>query len=116
MANADPFRHPERLVTVPWLMPYYWRSHKLVDPYVNARMLPGRMRLMDLYFPELYLRFFIPDRYFLRLSGDTPHHARVELMRLLQKRLRQVSGEYPVTVILQLDTFGYRTFGESLYG
>lgn len=44
------------------------------------------------------------------------HRARIELVRVIKKCLHRVCVAYPVPLPVGLDTWDYRSFGDSLYG
>lgn len=68
--DVDPFREPERLLNVPWLAPFYWRSTYFVAQYVISSLLPGLVPVSTLDFPEWDLKFIIYTRYVVLLSSE----------------------------------------------
>lgn len=116
LAVADPFFHPERFLNVPWFAPYYWRSPGLVGRFVSAGVLPGRVAVRALGLPEFYLRFIIPARDLLRLTGESLQLSSCELILVLNKLLRRVHDGHLVPTDSGLDVWAYRSYGESLFG
>lgn len=115
LCDVDPFREPELFVNAPWLLPYHWRRTELIAEYIHAGQLPGRVPARALRFAEWDLRFVFPPSAILWQRGENATTARVELVRLLYKRLRRVPDAFPVPEAAGFDTWVYRSYGESLY-
>lgn len=79
-------------------------------------MFPGRMAVQDLKCPEWDVRFEIPFRGILSPTGESLNCDCTELIRIMHKRLCSLSYNYPVPVSSGIDTWNYRSVGESLYG
>lgn len=108
----DPFVNPEILFNVPQLAPYYCSSSSLVAHHVSSGMLPGRVRVRSLTFPQRYQRLIIGVRNVLRFRLNSPYRARTEIIRALYMILRRGRGGYPVPICVGLDTWEYRSYGE----
>ena len=116
LLDKDPFREPELFSQAPWFIPVLWKDKELINEYVTARDLPGRLPVRALSFPEWDLRFVVPDHAVLRQKDETHERARIELTRLLYKRLRRIHEGYPVGRDMAFDTWNFRSGGESRYG
>lgn len=52
VCTVDPLLKSESLLNVTWFTPHYWCSREMVSQYVTDRMLPGRVPVRALEFPE----------------------------------------------------------------
>lgn len=50
------------------------------------------------------------------MRGESLQCASTELIRVIHENLRRVWGGYPVPIGASLDTWEYKSYGESLYG
>lgn len=114
--GVDPYNHPEPFVRAPWFRPFFYRDAALVRRYQTGTNLPGRVPIRAIDSADWGLHFVLADRDVLRHSGESMHAARIELVRVLHKRLHRVANDLPVPEHLGLDTWFFRTHGERLLG
>ena len=116
LLGVDPFHEPERFLRAPWFFPMYFKNQELINEYVVAGMLPGRIPIGALTTRDYELRFAVPVHCVLKNRGETLDQARTALIRLLYQRTRRTYDTHLVPERLNLDTWCFRSFGESTYG
>lgn len=97
VVNFDPFLEPPLLLYVPLFSPLNLiYAHPLALYSITGTLL-GRAPLLYLSYVDLNFQFIVLQRDILRRPENSLPRTHVELIRLLQRQVRLVSQDFPVT-------------------
>ena len=125
IVDLSPYRNEDLplLAKAPWFHPYAVKDDALLNHYVVAGELPGEIPIFAVRTFDWVYRFAVPDNLLLYRSPaerKDPSLARQAYVKLLFQRMGRTIGRELVPEPTQnefiLDTWMFRTEGESSYG
>lgn len=88
----------------------------MVSQYPKAGIVTDRVTIRDLQFPQWDIHFIEPPRIILHSPVESLLSAHLDLVHLLQNRLRRISDTFTLPLDYISDTWDFILKKESLYG